>query len=222
MLFPPRCIGCRQSGVWLCAQCRKQIKPLPAPNCVLCGGSIPNKRDKYCARCRADPLQIDGIRSAVDFAGLAREAVHKFKYNHMQALSSPLADIMADYLARKPLSFDVIVPVPLHSSRQRERGYNQAELLARALGDRLQQPVWNGALRRVRKTRPQVGLTAAERRENVTAAFACVETRVTGRRVLLIDDVCTTGATLEACSLALQRQNVASVWGLTLARPSGQ
>jgi ComF family protein len=133
-----------------------------------------------------------------------------------------------------PLPADVIVPVPLHIARQRERGYNQADLLARALGHMMGLPVLAGALARARPTRAQVGLSAAERRVNMQGAFASVvlvhraaplaggcaghNPSVHNQRVLLIDDVCTTGATLEACSVALQAAGAASVWGFTLAR----
>jgi ComF family protein len=113
---------------------------------------------------------------------------------------------------------DVIVPVPLHPARLRRRGYNQAALLARELGRRVGLPVEERALQRVRATRSQMRLSAADRRRNVQGAFRCADGRVRGRRVLLLDDVCTTGATLEACADALRAGGAESVWALTLAR----
>jgi ComF family protein len=143
---------------------------------------------------------------------------------------------MAEYWRANPISVDLITSVPLHPARQRERGYNQADLLAQALGRVIGIPVGTAWLKRVRHTRSQVSLNAADRRENVHNAFACevpvggevpapsskgkgcADPGVSGRRVLVIDDVCTTGSTLEACSVALKAAGASSVWGFTLAR----
>ncbi len=116
---------------------------------------------------------------------------------------------------------DAIVPVPLHASRERERGYNQAALLAHELGSRVSLPVVEGVLVRTRETIPQVGLDATERRANVLHAFNCSSTGLAGRRILLVDDVCTSGATLEAASDALREGGASSVWAYTLARAKG-
>jgi ComF family protein len=135
-----------------------------------------------------------------------------------------LARLMAEQWLAAPLPADVLVPVPLHPTRQRERGYNQAELLARALGNQIGLPVMKAGLCRVRYTRSQMSLNAADRRSNVEQAFAYQpskagnEEAITGRRIAVIDDVCTTGSTLEACSLALKAAGAVTVWGFTLAR----
>ncbi|MGD1993582.1 MAG: ComF family protein [Anaerolineae bacterium] len=125
---------------------------------------------------------------------------------------------MADWWVEQQVSVDVIIPVPLHPRRLRERGYNQAGLLARALGRRIDVPVWERAIERVRYTRSQMRLDAAARRRNVQRAFHCPDGRVGERKILLIDDVCTTGATLGACAEALHRAGATGVQALTLAR----
>jgi len=125
---------------------------------------------------------------------------------------------MSQYLLQNHLPVDVVVPVPLHPHRLRERGYNQATLLAKEVEKALGLPLLEDALLRVRSTIPQVGLTARERRDNVRGAFHCADGNLKGQRILLVDDVCTTGATLEACSLALRQEGVGVVWGLVLAR----
>jgi ComF family protein len=125
--------------------------------------------------------------------------------------------MLSEYLSIHPLPADALIAVPLHPQRERERGYNQSLLLTRALGAQNHLPVWDKVLTRQRVTRPQVELDAAERRTNVQDAFAATE-RVAGARVLLIDDVCTTGATMEACGVALKGHGAKSVWGLALAR----
>ncbi|MEA3459414.1 MAG: ComF family protein [Chloroflexota bacterium] len=216
LLFPPRCVGCGRKGIWLCARCASEIELIRPPICTLCGRPV--AEDGLCFFCRSDPPPIDGMRSVAYFEGVMRKAIHSFKYKNLQALAIPLGEMMGDYWRRTPLPTDVIVPVPLHPHRLRERGYNQAALLAKELGKRIGLPVV-GSLVRVRETAPQVGLSARERQENVKEAFRCLDDSLVGRRVLLVDDVCTTGATLAACSVALRGGSARSVWALTLARP---
>lgn len=161
---------------------------------------------------------MEGIRSVLLFEGPARAAIHYFKYRRAQELAKPLGGLLAEYWLSHPIQVDLIVPVPLHPSRLRVRGYNQAALLAQQLGQRAGLPVDEGALRRIRATASQMRLDARQRRQNVQGAFHCPDGRVRGQQVLLIDDVCTTGATLEACADALRAGGAKAVWALTLAR----
>ena len=216
LLFPPRCVACREMGSLLCAKCRDEFELVEPPLCPHCGRPWPNSR--LCPLCQRDPLQIDGVRSVAYLDGTLRQAIHHFKYYNRQALAVPLGELMGQYWEKSPLPGEIIVPVPLHPDRLRERGYNQAALLARELGKSIGLPVAENGLVRVRATRPQVELGAQERKENVRDAFRCSNAELKGKRVLLIDDVCTTGATLEACSIALRQVGARSVWALTLAR----
>jgi len=216
LLFPRRCVNCGVVGEWLCPSCLTQIPLIEFPVCPHCGR--PMRREQLCSTCRDHSLQIDGIRSVAYFEGPLREAVHHLKYRGMRAIAEPLGALMAHYWREHPLPAEVIVPVPLHPSRQRERGYNQAALLARHLGAEIGLPVHEGCLIRERATAPQVELTAEERRKNVQDAFRCLDGSLAGKRVLLVDDVCTTGSTLEACAVALRQGGVRSVWALTLGR----
>lgn len=154
----------------------------------------------------------------VYFEGVLREALHQLKYRGRTVLAEPLGDLMAAYWIQHPLSADVVVPVPLHAARLRERGYNQAALLARALARRVGLPLDERTLIRQRATASQVDLDVSRRKENVRGAFCCSDRTLAGRRVLLVDDVCTTGATLEACAVALYEGGARSVQALTLAR----
>ena len=163
-------------------------------------------------------MRLEGIRSVSPFCGPIQRAIHYLKYRHGYALAEPLGELMAEYWQKHPLPADVIVPVPLHPSRLRARGYNQAALLVWALARRIGLPVDEEALFRVRATASQMRLKAGDRRRNVQDAFYCPPSRMDGRRVLLIDDVCTTGATLEACADVLRAGGARAVWALTLAR----
>jgi len=162
-------------------------------------------------------MQVDGVRALAYFEGEMREAIHAFKYNGRVELAPTFGAMLKDYLIVHPLPGEVIIPVPLHLDRERARGYNQAHLIANELGKQLNLPVLGSALRRARATQPQFELNAPERRANVRDAFIADE-QVAGTRVLLVDDVCTTGATMDECSNALRTMGAQSIWGLALAR----
>ena len=214
LLFPPRCVACQRVGEWFCPACRARIERIPPPWCRRCGRPLPSGD---CSYCRHADLDIDGLRAMAFFEGALREAIHAFKYKRRPELASCFGVLLNDYLAAQPLPADVIVPVPLHPERERTRGYNQSLLIARELAVYQNLPMWYNVIKRTRATSPQVELDAAARRENVHDAFEATE-EVAGRRVLLIDDVCTTGATMDACSRALKQRGAKSVWGLALAR----
>lgn len=173
--------------------------------------------DALCDDCRGHASHLDGIIAAVVFAGPVREAIHSLKYGNGRALAAPLAAFMVDAWRRAELSADCVVPVPLHASRQAERGYNQSALLARALAAASGLPVDEKLLARRKATRQQALLNAVERRANVKDAFLC-QAAAAGKRIVLVDDVCTTGSTLEACAGAARAAGATSVWALTLAR----
>jgi len=216
-LFPVHCLACGSEGSYICRSCGRTLPRLLPPVCLKCGR--PLIRDDRCSVCARWKLEIDGIRSVFVFQGLVRRAVHQFKYNNLRALAFPLADLVAGDLKARPLPVDVVVAVPLHRRRLRGRGYNQSALLARELSQMVGLPLVEGSLVRVKDSPAQVKAAGAdERRENVRGAFSCRDGQMSGRHVLLIDDVCTTGATLDACAVALKAAGASSVWGLTLAR----
>jgi len=216
VLFPVRCGGCRQLGSWWCAACQDSIVWVQAPFCPRCGQ--PQRFDRMCNACQNMQPGLGGIRSATLFEGPLRQAIHQFKYNRQTALAIPLVRLLESCWTENCLPVDVIVPVPLHPSRLRERGYNQSALLARHFAASINVPVVEDCLVRTRATASQMTLNASERQTNVEGAFACVGDRLVDEHVLLVDDVCTTGATLESCALALSHAGAASVWALTLAR----
>ena len=208
VVIPPRCVGCGERDRWLCVDCRATLQPLPDDHCHQC--AAPGVATRFCANCYRDPPPFEQLRVPFLHAGLARQILLDLKYRGHRHLAPLLADLLRPHL---PAGIDAIVPVPLHSSRLAERGYNQSELLARSLGP----PVASGVLVRTRPTPPQAGLNQAERLANVRGAFAA-PSRLDGRRVLLVDDVCTTGATLSACARTLRRAGAERVLAVTVTR----
>jgi ComF family protein len=216
-LFPARCVGCGRRGVTFCAACWDGLPRLQPPYCPRC--SRPERGGTRCRDCQRAGPALQAVRAACAYSGAAGLAVRRLKYSRERHLVEPLATLLVECLAARPLTVDALVAVPLDDARARERGYNQAALLsapvAQALGVALA-PAW---LRRTRPTRPQVGLSARERRANVRGAFTCPDrAAVAGRRVLVVDDVMTTGASLEACAEALMAAGAAGAWGLVVAR----
>lgn len=176
-------------------------------------------RSRICHRCAEWPAGLTGIDSAYRFEGPLRLSIHRFKYHGEHARGRFLGELLAeravDLCGTAPA--DLILALPLHRRRERERGFNQAEILARAVAERLTLPLVHGLSRTV-ETRPQVGLGLDERRANVAGAFAAEPAIVRGARLLIVDDVVTTGATLEAAARAALDAGARSVRGLSLAR----
>ena len=170
-----------------------------------------------CALCRLGLQGFDAVYSYGSYEGTLRQLVHLFKYGGVRPLASPFGRFMAQALPRET-SFDVIVPMPLHWAKQWQRGFNQSDLLAQEIGKKWRVPVRN-VIRRRRATSSQAGLTNAKRRANVRGAFKMSSGKpLAGMRVLLVDDVVTTGATASACARVLKRAGAAHVALLALAR----
>ena len=215
--FPRRCIGCGKLGDLLCASCSLKLPKLLPPFCQKCGKH--ESSGVLCPVCWGRHTEIDGIRSVFRFDGTVRQAVHDLKYRSIKSMADCLAAAMADYLKENRMPGKVLVPVPLHPKRLRERGYNQSALLARKLGKLTLMEVTDASLYRTKDSLPQARTTSVDgRRKNVEKAFSCRNTDLSEKSIILIDDVCTSGATLEACAVALKVAGADSVWGFTLAR----
>lgn len=214
-LFPPHCVACGARGAWLCADCLEAMPRLLPPLCPHCGE--PQRRAGLCRHCAGNISSLEGIRSFGLYHGPLQRAIWALKYEGLRVLAEPLAELLADYYLEHPLPADLVIPVPLHRQRERLRGYNQSALLGRALARRLGLPYRADLLARRRNTPPQVGKSREERRLNMEGAFVAYRVPK-GARILLVDDVLTTGATLEACAAPLKAAGALSVWGLTLGR----
>lgn len=225
VIYPPRCIACDdllahsgQAG-WFCAPCDQTLLAIAA-SCLRCGrpydGSPGHSVPEICGACRRSPGPLRRAWSAWELGAAVQDAIHRLKYADCAYIAPVLSR------AWRPVGdpdWDVIMPVPLHRRRLRARGYNQASLLARRVGRAAGVHVDYGALRRTRPTRPQVGLARTDRAQNVRGAFRVPRIdAVRGRRILLIDDVMTTGATLRSCGRTLRAAGATSVDAWTVAR----
>jgi ComF family protein len=223
LFFPPLCAGCGRLGEILCPQCAQEVEPVPLPQCTRCGRPQPKAtmRCADCARHPQDPLTL--TRAAALHLHPLRQAIHELKYQARPELAPLLARYLSAVYALEPWCslpepITAVVPIPLHSQRKEERGYNQAELLAENFSNFQHLPMQPTWIERRRETRQQVGLASSERQSNVEGAFYATPA-VANQRLLLIDDVYTTGATLRACAAAALAAGAQAVYGLTLAQP---
>lgn len=215
LFFPKRCVGCKKVGRYLCASCFSFIRYLEYQFCPVClRPAIGGATHPWCKT----PQGLDGMIAATEFKGVIRAAVHELKYRYVSDLTETVTEILLSQLPEMLPVFDCLIPVPLHPSRQRTRGFNQSFLLAQHLGRRLQLPVWEKGLIRIRNTTPQFNLRREERKANVLGAFSWEKgPDITGKTIALMDDVATTTATLAECAKVLKRQKAAVVWALVLA-----
>lgn len=223
LLYPPRCLVCNTLGEsGLCAGCAAQIMPVAAPFCAVCGQTLAPDGGG-CAGCHRRRPAFVRARAMGAYDGVLRHAVHQFKYRDRPQLAVPLGRLLAAFARQQApalngLRFDALLAVPMHPVRQRQRGYNQSARLAQVAGRELGLPISTSALVRIRSTRPQVGLSAEARRTNLHGAFAVQQPEaVTGKTLLLIDDVVTSGSSLYECSVTLKAAGAAAVYALTLA-----
>jgi len=204
LLFPKKCAGCNIEGDWFCADCVSRIEYYDPPFLRLQNGFL------------------DGILIVAVFKNPLKEAIHAFKYDKVKELRQVLSLMLSKHLKKSDLSFSrvILIPVPLSKHRELERGFNQASLLADGVSDQLHLAVCNNALVRIKNTPPQIELKKDERIKNVKGIFKFVgeKKKIQNKTVLLVDDVTTTGSTLNECAKILKKAGAKRVWGLVLAR----
>jgi len=228
ILFPEACRICgervrEQDGLPICRDCWEKLELITPPFCTICGMPFVSRDgiSHPCSSCEKKPPRFKIARAVGKYTGPLREAIIEFKYKGRRSIAGKLGKMMADMVGRDPGFGDVelVIPVPLHRSRMRERGFNQSELLAREIGRELGIPVDTSSLIRAKRTTSQVGLGMEERRKNVAGAFEVLRSEsIDGRSLLLVDDVMTTGATVNECSKALMKEGAKSVSVAVLAR----
>ena len=228
LLFPTLCLACGtvkppRDADPFCSGCRTGVREITAPLCPSCGIPYPveDGPDHLCGRCLLKNPPFDAARSYGVYEAVLHDAVHAFKYGGNLTFGEQLGRLMArrEYPSFRIEDYELLVPVPLHPRRLRQRGFNQSVLLAREISRHRRIPMDFLALRRVVDTGSQAGLKKDERRSNMTDAFRVPDpSRVRGRRILLVDDVHTTGSTLGECAKSLLLGGAESVGALTLAR----
>lgn len=229
LLYPPHCVVCGRAADededrYLCRDCLGDIRFVREPACRKCGHELGPHIDgaKRCVNCHNIPLRFDRAIAAAYHLGAARDMILAFKFAAQKHNVHPLSKLLVARLGDSDIlgQVQVIVPVPLHRSRLRSRGFNQSELLARELGARLTLPVSAGNLRRTVNTPPQTKeMSLASRRANVKGAFSAKRPGAfAGKSVLLVDDVLTTGATTSECAGVLKRAGAKKVYVATVTR----
>lgn len=227
LALPPRCHLCRcfmpaAGPLHLCPTCYQGLPFIPPPCCSICGQPFDGAgNDHPCGSCLLHPPPWEAARSALLFDGGCRDLIHAFKFQRRFHLRRPLALLTAERLAAfvAESKTDLLVPVPLHPRRLRQRGFNQSLLLAEVLADQWHLTLKRHLLQRIRATTPQTELSAEQRATNLRGAFAVADQPLAeGRRVLLVDDVLTTGATLAECSRCLLQAGATAVLCVTVAR----
>jgi ComF family protein len=218
LLFPVSCVLCssqvyeRQWGA-ACPACWSRLAPIVPPYCPQCGEPAPAV-EGLCGLSRRGQHAFDFARSALLFNDTFREIIHHLKYSDRVSLANPLGDVLRQCLDLEPFSGELVVPVPLHPARERDRGYNQAELIAGRLG----RPVARRLVRRRKNTPSQTGLSRAERQKNLAGAFEVRPGVKLSGTVIVVDDVYTTGSTMHEIARTLKRAGAKRVEALTVAR----
>lgn len=220
LIFPKICHGCRLEGTYLCLLCQVKVKP-PLERCFVCREPVIGSRTH--AECLTRKLTLDGLVVAAEYENRAvRDLIWNLKYNYVAEIASVLSVLLVDYFLGSDLvdyfKDAAVVPVPLHKRRKLARGFNQSELLAQNFAGRLNLQFLR-PLTRHKNSKRQVDLEKTERFENVKNSIIAEPTReIQGRKIILVDDVATTGATLNECAKALKTAGAAEVWGLVVAR----
>ncbi len=224
LLFPLRCPVCDDIapyGEKICPDCRTKFKMLLPPYCMKCGKKLRNEGE-FCGDCREKNHVFARGRALYEYESVAG-AVYRFKYGNRQEYAEFFGEELAFYLGGfiREIGPDALIPVPLHRKRRRARGYNQAALLARALGRRLEVPVAENYLMRVRNTIPLKYLNPKERQNNLKKAFNIPQNDVKLKRVIVVDDIYTTGSTVDEAAETLLQGGAEQVYFVALACGAG-
>jgi ComF family protein len=228
VIFPPRCLGCAetlhpQSGQLFCPACKEKIKFITDNICSVCGTTFLDSPAKshLCGNCLENKTYFSCARAVVSYETIILHAIHQFKYGSNISIGALLASFMADFSFPDIdfTDYSLIIPVPLHIKRLRQRGFNQSLILAHALAKKWQIPVNFSLLKRHKFILTQTGLNKTERKQNIKGAFEVSDKKIiAGKNVILVDDVYTTGATINECAKTLIKDGTQKVTVLTLAR----
>lgn len=232
MLYPVRCPVCGDivipKGNKICTPCESKLQLIAEPRCKKCSKPIDQEQSEYCSDCKRKDYHFEYGYSLWVYDSIMKKSISDFKYNHKREYARYYIEkvILSYGNSIKRLAPDAIVPVPIHKSKYRERGYNQAEILAKGIGKELEIPVLPQLLIRDKKTLPQKQLSDKERLKNLKEAFVVSNKALNDypkrlKRILLVDDIYTTGSTIEACTGELKRNGIEHVYFITLCIGKG-
>lgn len=227
LIYPRCCPFCGKvlpfQGEPACSTCFAKLKKVSSPRCLKCGKTIDNEESEYCQDCSKIPKSYVRGFPVFEYQGGMKRAIYDFKYKNQRSYASFFADCIYTCYGRelKDLNVDGIIPVPVHKKKRKQRGYNQAEMIAKQLGRRLQLPMFSNILVRVKNTNPQKELNDKARMKNLKNAFNIRTNTIKLKKVLLVDDIYTTGATIEACTKVLLDYGVEEVYYTSLAIGQG-
>jgi ComF family protein len=218
LIYPKECVSCGVEGSWLCSKCQQEIITIESPFCPKCKRLTQN--GQFCRNCRKN-YYLTGIIIAGHFKfGPLREAIHTYKYDGVFGLEKIFRRLLICRLkGRLPKGEKVIIPIPLHRQKEVKRGFNQAERLAKLIAKDLNLPIETKIIKRIKETRPQINLKREERFKNIKDAFKIInQEKVENKTVLLVDDVTTTGMTLNEAAKVLRKAGAKEIWGVVIAQ----
>ena len=223
ILFPKFCINCGKEGSYLCQDCASLIDITERQYCPFCNPPKIVSDGRTCSSCRKTK-KLNGLYSATSYNNqIIKKLVYQFKYSYIKEISNPLSKLIISHFDNLNKTRDildhVLIPIPLHKKRLKKRGFNQSEEIAKELSKSLGIPVYNNVLIKIKQTRDQTKLKREEREKNVKGAFVCENRKlIHNKKILLVDDIFTTGATMEQGAIALKSAGAKEVWGVVVAR----
>lgn len=215
-VYPPICAGCEKPGTRWCDACSSKVKTISSPFCPQCGAPV--VAGETCRECDEHPPLFDRLRSWAVFDGPVRSALHRLKYRRDLGLGEILAQPLVNIIQEEKWDFDMVLPIPLSKGHLRQRGYNQAQIIALPVALKLKKECISKGVMRIKDTSSQIALSPHERYINLQDAFYANPAKLKDRNILLIDDVATTGATLNSCAGALRDAGVKTIYCLTVAK----
>ena len=222
-VYPRRCPVCGDivlpKGRGICEKCANVLKPIDGSFCLKCGKPLGDAGREWCINCLDKHHEFTEGRSAFIYDDAMRKSIYRFKYNHQKEYASYYGRVIADILGRKIKSYnaDALIPVPMYKAKERKRGFNQANLLAKELSRHVNIPVRNDIVVRKRSTQMMRSLGAAERENNIKNAFKLRSDSVKLKNVIIVDDIYTTGSTIDAVASVLRQAGVQNIYFVALA-----